>query len=279
MPDYLGQDLEIGLIKVIAPFVKSRFFLDIGAEKGSFASAMFSLGMRGAMFEPMARHREVLAAIAASNDSHVYPYAIDEKDGARELFVASDADGNELDYFHSLQKLDAETRFRHSRSVPVICRSLESLVAEKVIPAAIGILKTDTEGNDLFVLRGLGDLRPELIICEYFTEGLYSGWETARPELAIELLRSKGYSRYVATKRIGEFEYCTPSPAGFLPRQWGNLFFLSDRLQADAEMEIGRFVTQVESRLFEGMQAICADRVAKEAVIQGLVAALPKAGS
>lgn len=272
MGDYLGQDLEVDLIKTIAPFVRQAFFVDIGAEKGSFASLMFSLGMRGALFEPMSRHHVPLAEMAAANDSKAHPYAIDERDGARDLYVASDADGKELDFFHSLHKLGAEKRFQHSKSIPVICRSIESLVAAKVIPEAVGILKTDTEGNDLFVLRGLGGLRPELIICEYFTEGLYSGWESARPELAIDLLRPKGYTHYLATKRVGEFEYCTASPTGFLPSQWGNLFFLSDQLFAVAEMEIGKFLTEVESRLIGSMQAICADRVAKESVIQGLLA-------
>ena len=272
MEDYLGQDLEVDLIKAIAPFLQQPFFVDVGAEKGAFASLMFSLGMRGAMFEPMARHHKILAEIAESNKSTVYPYAIDEKDGLRDFFIASDADGKELDFFHSLQKLEAETKFRHSKTMRVVCRSIESLVADKVIPEAVGILKTDTEGNDLFVLRGLGNSRPELIICEYFTEGLYSGWESARPELAIDLLRSKGYTRYLATKRIGEFEYCTASPAGFLPSQWGNLFFLSDQLFAAAEIKIRKFLMEVESRLIGGMQAICADRVAKESVIQVLLA-------
>ena len=271
MPDYLGQDLDVDLITVLAPFVRERFFVDVGAEKGSLASLMFSLGMRGALFEPMQRHREALVELARVNGSKAYPWAIDEKDGSRELFVATDPEGNELDYFHSLQRIDPGPLFRHARSIPVPCRSLESLLADGTIPAAVGILKTDTEGNDLFVLKGLGALRPELIVCEYFTEGLYPGWENARPELAIECLRSKGYARYLATKRTLGFEYCTASPAGFLPRQWGNLFALSERLFADAEARIGEFLAGVEARFLAGVQVLAADRAAKEAVIQNLL--------
>ena len=270
--DYLGQDLEIDLIRTIAPHVRERFFVDIGAEKGRFASAMFGCGMRGTLFEPMERHRQTLAELAARHDSSAYPLAIDEIDGEREFFIASDADGNELDYFHSLQKLEGATQFRHARSVRVQCRSLESLISEGALPAAVGILKTDTEGHDVRVLRGLGPMRPELVVCEYFTEGLYAGWEEARPQLAIELMRSKGYSRYLATKRVGEFEYCSASPTGFLPRQWGNLFFLADELFAAAEEPIVALLGIVEARLIGGMEAIEADRVAKESVIQGLLA-------
>ncbi len=268
--EYLGQDLEIRLLATLAAFVRERFFVDVGAEKGSFAAALFSFGMQGVMFEPMPRHRDALDALAAAHGAKAYAYAIDEKDGVRDFFVASGANGEELDYFHSLQRIDAEPRFRHSRRFPVQCRSIESLVAGGTLPPRVGILKTDTEGNDLRVLGGMGALRPELVVCEYFTEGLYTGWEEGRPELAIELLRSRGYSRYLATKRTGEFEYCTASPAGFIPRQWGNLFFLSDELYASAEYAIAQFLRRVETDLFAAMQSICEDRIAKQIEIANL---------
>jgi FkbM family methyltransferase len=81
-------------------------------------------------------------------------------DGERELHIAYDSQGQELDFFHSLERLEGASQFRHSRSMRVECRSLESLVAEGVLPAAVGILKTDTEGHDVGVLRGLGAMRP-----------------------------------------------------------------------------------------------------------------------
>ncbi|MGZ5037423.1 MAG: hypothetical protein ACXWGT_11705, partial [Usitatibacter sp.] len=92
------------------------------------------------------------------------------------------------------------------------------------------------------------------------------------PRFAIDLMRSLGYHRYLATKRIGEFEYCSASPAAFLPRQWGNLFFLDECLYAAAESTIVAFLESSESRFLAGIEAIAADRVAKEAVIQGLLA-------
>lgn len=270
-PDNLGQDLEIELIGVLAPHVRERFFVDVGAEKGRFAAAMFASGMRGALFEPMERHRAVLDELASRHGSRAYAYAIDAADGERELYIATDSQGRELDYFHSLERLEGAAQFRHSRSRRVECRSIESLVAEGVLPAAVGILKTDTEGHDVGVLRGMGAMRPEVVLCEYFTEGLYPGWSEAHPSLAIELMRSRGYERYVATKRSGEFEYCSASPAGFLPRQWGNLFFLRDDLFAAAQDSLVAFLAKVEARLLEKIEHIAADRVAKESVIQGLL--------
>lgn len=272
VPDLLGQELEMSLIAAVAPFLRSRTFVDVGAERGAVASAMTALGLRGTLFEPLPRHFAALSQVAARAGGSAHPWAIDERDGERELFVATDAAGNELDYFHSLHRLDEETRFRHSKQVRVACRSLASLVAEGVVPDPLGILKTDTEGNDLAVLKGLGGLRPEMVVCEYFTEGLYRGWEDARPELAIAHMSSLGYRRAVAVKRIDELEYCVASPMGFMPRQWGNLFFFSDALFGAAESAIARFLAGVEARFIGGVQSIAADRVAKEAVIQGLLA-------
>jgi len=271
-PDLLGQDLEMSLIRAVAPFLASRTFVDVGAERGAVASAMLALGLRGVMFEPLPRHFAELSRVAARTNSTARPWAIDERDGERDMFVATDASGTELDYYHSLHRVEGETRFRHSRAVRVTCRSIASLVQEGVVPAPLGILKTDTEGNDLAVLKGVGALRPELVVCEYFTEGLYRGWEHARPELAIDLMSSLGYRRAIAVKRVDELEYCAATPTGFLPRQWGNLFFFSDALFQAAESAIARFLGDVEARFIGGVQSVAADRVAKEAVIQGLLA-------
>jgi FkbM family methyltransferase len=271
VPDLLGQDLDMGLVRTIAPFLASRTFVDVGAERGSVASALIALGLRGVLFEPLPRHFATLSRLTAQGGATAHPWAIDERDGERDLHVATNAAGDELDYFHSLQRVDNETRFRHSRKLRVTCRSISSLALEGIVPDPLGVLKTDTEGNDLAVLKGMGSLRPELAICEFFTEELYHGWGDARPELAIELMASLGYRRVVAVKRLDELEYCAASPMGFLPRQWGNLFFFSDSLYDAAESAIARFLGEAEARFIGAMQSIAADRVAKEAVIQGLL--------
>lgn len=238
-PDYLEQDLEIELICVLAPHVRERFCVDVGAERGRWPPRCSHAACAAPFSSPWRGTATSWRAIAARHQSRAYPYAIDETDSVRDFFIASDADSNELDHFHSLDNLEGAP------------------------PARVGVFKTDTEGHDLRIARGLGPLRPEVVVCEYFTEGLYAGWEDARPQLAVDLMRSKGYSRYVATKRVGELEYCTASPTGFLPRQWGNLFFLGDALFASAEGVIAAFLANVEARFIGGMEAIAADRVAK----------------
>ena len=270
MNNSLGQDAEIAFLRQLAPYLNAKSFVDVGAEKGSIAAAMFACGLSGVMFEPLPKHFEALAAIASDNGGRVYPWAIAEADDTRKFFVASDANGVALDHFHSLERLDGDSRFQHGHAFDVVCRSLSSLMSEGVVTVSPGVLKIDTEGRDLAVLQGMGEMRPELVVCEFFTEGLYDGWHAAMPRLAIEHMRSLGYQRFVAFKRVEGFEQCAMGPCEFLPRQWGNLFFFSDGLFSRVEATITAFLVGCERDLVEHWTKVSEDRVAKERVIRQL---------
>lgn len=270
MNDALGQDAEIALIRGLTHHLIAQSFVDIGAERGSFAQAMFSCGLSGAMFEPLPKHFKGLEEMARTGGGRAFPWAIAEADDIRQFFVATDAHGAALDHFHSLERLDGDPRFQHGQAFEVVCRSLSSLAADGTLSKTLGILKIDTEGRDLAVLTGLGALRPELVVCEFFTAGLYDGWHAAEPGLAIEHMRGLGYTRYVAFKRVEGFEQCVMGPCGFLPRQWGNLFFFRDDLFTRAESTVTTFLSSCERSLVDHWTRIAEDRVAKERVIREL---------
>ena len=270
MNDALGQDAEIALIRGLTHHLIAKSFVDIGAERGSFAQAMFSCGLSGAMFDPLPKHFKGLEEMARIGGGRVFPWAIAEADDVRQFFVATDAHGVELDHFHSLERLDSDPRFQHGQVFEVVCRSLSSLTADGTLSKTLGILKIDTEGRDLAVLQGMGILRPELVVCEFFTTGLNDGWHAAEPSLAIAHMRGLGYARYVAFKRVEGFEQCVMGPCGFLPRQWGNLFFFSDDLFMRAESTVTTFLSGCEISLVEHWTQIAEDRVAKERVIREL---------
>ena len=270
MNDALGQDAEIALIRGLTHHLIAKSFVDVGAERGSVAQAMFSCGLSGTMFEPLPKHFKGLETMARVGGGRAFPWAIAEADDVRQFFVATDADGVELDHFHSLERLDSDPRFQHGQALEVVCRSLSSLTADGTLSKTLGILKIDTEGRDLAVLQGMGALRPELVVCEFFTAGLYDGWHAAEPTLAIEHMRGLGYTKYVAFKRVEGFEQCVMGPCGFLPRQWGNLFFFCDDLFKRAESTVTTFVSNCESSLVEHWTKIAADRIAKEQVIRAL---------
>jgi FkbM family methyltransferase len=271
LSDALGQAAEIELMCLLVPFLQAKSFVDVGAEKGAIASALFQCGLMGILFEPLPRHLPALQTLTRTYGGSVYPWAVADADSTRQFHVATDADGHELDYFHSLERIDGDVRFSHGKSFDVNCRSLASVTAEGLLPSKLGILKIDTEGRDISVLRGLGALRPELVVCEFFTEGLYDGWKEAHPSLAIEHLRKLGYTRYVAYKRVQGFEQCVMGPCGFLPRQWGNLVFGSDERFSKAEAIIVRHLERAEAALVDQWLAIATDREAKESVINQLL--------
>ncbi len=270
--NYLSQETEIDLIIQLSPYLSNKFFLDIGAEKGEFSQIMLEQGMGGILFEPLPRHHaELKKLINQYKNATFHKYAITDIDTTATFYVATDDDGNELDYFHSLQKASAPGVFSHSIAFDVECRSLHSLSSEGFICHEIGILKTDTEGNDLKVLRGLGDLRPEIIICEYFTQGLYDGWIESDPTLIIQYMRKLGYLNFFVTKRTNNMEFVGINTEVYQKKQWGNLFFFREDFYAKAHLETANFILNNEREIQCKFENLLLELEKKEKVIQQLL--------
>ncbi|HWA10149.1 MAG TPA: FkbM family methyltransferase [Opitutaceae bacterium] len=267
-----AQETEFTLLDALLPVLRSKAFLDIGAEKGSFARFLLDRGCTGAVFEPFPGHQQELAALAARTGVKFFPCAVDRLDRTAQFHIAADDQGRDVDYYHSLHKIERDDRVKHQRAIDVPCRSLASLAAAGEIPTEIGILKTDTEGNDLAVMQGLGPVQAEVLICEFFTEGLYRGWDEAHPRGLIARAEQLGFSQYVAIKRWEGQELVSLKPAVFLPRQWGNLVFMRLKVFRDATEAVQKIVAASERRLFESVAASTRSAEEKEAVIQKLLA-------
>jgi len=265
---YLSQSTEISLIQRLAPYLTNRTFIDIGAEKGMFARVMLELDMNGVLFEPMPRHHDTLQKLVDTYaGTTLHAYAITNVDGRQNFHVATDSNGTELDYYHSLQQAVEPGIFAHSRSFEVECRSLQSLVQTGEISSDIGVLKTDTEGNDLNVLRGLGSLCPEVVICEYFSNGLYSDWPEGDPELIIEHMRRLGYRTFLITKRIVgmDLEFIEVNSTSYLEKQWGNLFFFREDFYGKSAFTVAQCVGDNHREIADRFRIVtqeCSERLA-----------------
>lgn len=220
------QETELLLLQGILPHLEHTF-IDVGAEKGTFARWLTARGFSGVVCEPLPQHAETLKALTAKESVKFLPLAIDATDGERDFHIATDDRGQPLDFYHSLQPLHGDARVHHTTSVRVRCRSLASLAKEGLIPASPGLLIIDTEGHDLHVLRGLGEVRPAAIMTEFFTEGVYQGWPDAHPDRLIAQAALLGYSHFIAVRRnlntLERVEYC---PLVIAAGEWGNLLFL-----------------------------------------------------
>ena len=186
------QETDILVMLALARQVSRKSFVDVGAEKGGVSHALLKTGFQGILFEPFPAHLPALRRLVEGTGSKVYGFAIDETDHEGTLHIAVDSEGKQRDYFHSLLRVEAHPLVRHDQSVPVQCRSLASLAREGLIGQEIGVLKIDTEGCDLNVIRGMGDVSAEVLVCEFFTSSLYSAWSGAFPEALTEAAFDRG---------------------------------------------------------------------------------------
>lgn len=226
------QETDFLIVKMLIPFIKHPTFLDIGAEKGTFAEFLIEHHFKGVLVEPFPQHEVYLKPIAENHNCRFLPFAIHDQDEVANFYIASDQEGKTLDYFHSLQRLTNDSRIVHKHSIKVTCRSLNSLLKEGLIEKHIGIVKTDTEGNDLKVLRGMNALHPEILITEFFMPGIYAGWEEGNAYDLIEVAKQLGFNHFIAIKRLDYLEMVSVDLPHFINKQWGNLIFIRDELFA-----------------------------------------------
>ena len=229
-----SQDTEFEILHALLPYIHEKTFIDVGAEKGTFARFLLQHGFRGVLFEPCPRHYDALQELTEHTTSRFFSYAIDGRDRETLFYINCDDNGEPLDYFHSLHYLANDPQVKHQKHILVTCRSLQSLLNEGTIEKDIGILKIDTEGNDLQILKGMGEVCPEVIICEFFTKGLFAGWEQGDPRALITKIEQFGFSHYLAVKRCADRELVSFSPVVFCEKQWGNLIFLNAELYQQA---------------------------------------------
>jgi hypothetical protein len=116
--------------------------------------------------------------------------------------------------------------------VSVECRSLASLVRDGVLPATASIVKIDTEGHDLEVLRGMGtDLQCDVIMVEYWSDlpqGLgLCPWNV---DEGVAVLAPRGFSHFACIVHRGEVATLQWDDARMEQGALGNIVFVHDRV-------------------------------------------------
>ncbi len=135
--------------------------LDVGANIGQFAKSLRAVGYRGEIvsFEPVAAQFAQLSANADSDPRWtVLPFALGEVEEDKAINVMRSS------VFSSFNapSVDATKAFSEGNSVVtsehVSVRRLDTVLEERGLTSALGrcLLKSDTQGFDLQVLRGAG---------------------------------------------------------------------------------------------------------------------------
>jgi FkbM family methyltransferase len=248
--DLYKQNTDLEILQTLIPHLKSPTFIDIGAEKGTFTKHLSERGLKGIFFEPLPQFAEELILIAQNTGCTFSSYAIDSMDREADFYAASDLSDNPMEYFSTLHPLQHDSRIQHKKVAKVTCRSLNSLLQEGVVKNNLGIIKIDTEGNDLNVLQGMGEVSAEILMCEFFMPGIYAGWQLGHPLGLIEEARKLGFNNFIAIKRLDEFEMTSINNPEFVDKQWGNIIFTKDDIFQSAKCSLEKIIQIKEAILF-----------------------------
>lgn len=230
---YLLLNPEVGLMSYLYSYLPNRNALDIGANTGDVSEHLLQSGYEVYAFEPFSpvfdklKHR--------LNDTvgfHPFQVAIGAQDGTANLHIATDLSGSgkygNSDLFSSLFPHSMLDDLKFTDTVQVQVRSLDSLHQASEIPPDIGLLKIDTEGADLEVIRGMGEHRYSVIIAEFWDEEHPFGKSNAPNKLGelVVAMKQRGYHWYIVIHRTELYDaafYCNYPRS--VKAAWGNVFF------------------------------------------------------
>ena len=183
--------LEAQLIAHAEAFKQRPLMLDVGAYHGDFAARF--LGdekfSRAILFEPNPKnYSEIQKRFAGRSDVKLEAAACDTQAGEREFFCAGET------YTGSLLAYGTPTPTPVERSV-VRCVTLDSYLGDLSSLDKIGLMKIDTQGNDLRVLQGaeamLRASRPWIVV-ELIYVPLYEN--QGQPHDLVLWLTAHGYT-------------------------------------------------------------------------------------
>lgn len=147
--EWLLRDLEVDLV------------LDVGANRGQFASALRAMGHAGPVvsFEPAPQPRAELAHLAAGDEAWwVRAEALGSTSGEARLHAVDDE--SELGSLREASDFGRSWKeaLGRARDEVVAVRRLDEVWDEVSHGASRVLLKLDTQGHDLEAFRGAGDL-------------------------------------------------------------------------------------------------------------------------
>jgi FkbM family methyltransferase len=235
--EFTRENPDVGLLEYLYSFLNDRKAIDVGANAGLVSERLLKAGYSVHAFEPYPPAFEKLQDRLSSNSSfRAMQYAIGSSDGVADLHVASDlTEKGKWDptLFNSLVEHPMLDDCKFTQTLKVQVRSLESLRSSGEIPHNAGLLKIDTEGFDLEVIRGMGSARYQVVMTEF--------WDSQHPfglsgngnlQDTVKEMKERGYYWHVVIYRVDE----TSTLSYYLNRDqtiaksWGNTIFFQDYL-------------------------------------------------
>lgn len=234
--EYARQNPETGLMAFLYSFLPDRTALDVGANVGDVSERLLEAGYEVFAFEPFPPTLEKLQARLQERPGfHAFGCAIGAADSTLPLHVATDRSGGiygNPTAYNSLLDRPMPSDLVFTDSLPVPVRSLASLHQSGEIPAQVSLVKIDTEGFDLEVIRGMGEHRYPVVVVEFWDDEFLWARAGTRSPLGgfMDAMRPRGYPWSIVFYRVeGSTDvafYCNGRRS--VPKSWGNAFFFRD---------------------------------------------------
>jgi FkbM family methyltransferase len=256
------ENAEVRLFGVLAHQIEPKWMVDIGAHRGTMFLPFLQAGWRIDAFEPLTSSFEWLESQFGPNERVVlHPEAVSNTSGTKAFHLATSVDGEQLhEFYHSLEVLRDDDFHRKGDIVEVTTVCLDDLVEQGALPPEVGVLKIDTEGHDLQVLKGAGRLNAEVVCVEFWCPEHPQGPSPNPPQEIVDLMRDRGYSSYIVVEHdLADKARFRASLDEVPPDAWGNLLFFRGKTDAYVstwEWWGTQHHLQLESDLAEAEQAL-----------------------
>jgi len=231
------QDLDIELMTYLYSYLPHRRAVDIGANRGDVSSRLLQAGYQVYAFEPFPPVIDKLKNRLGNHPNfQLFPLAIGSENQTQELHIATDETPDntyqDASFYSSLTKHSLSEGLVFTDTITVTVKTLASLHDGEELPKDIGLVKIDTEGFDLEVIKGMGNYRYPVVVAEFWDQNFPFGRSGAMNQLPdlVKAMKERDYHWHLVIYRIwGSYDvsyYC--NSAYSLDNSWGNVFFFQD---------------------------------------------------
>jgi len=234
--EFAARNPEIALLEYLCPLLNDTNAIDVGAHTGTISERLLKAGYSAYAFEPYPpSFQKLLERLGASEKFRAFDYALGSADAKMDLHVAADLSGvSKWDptLFNSLLERPMLQDLQFTKTIPVQVRTIDSLVRSAELPNSAGLLKIDTEGFDLEVLRGTRETRFSVVMVEFWdaAHAFGSGGRGRLGELVAEMQRRE-CNRYIVIYHLDHSSTISyySNRDDTVPGSWGNVLFFADR--------------------------------------------------